>query len=53
MNEGKGFIMQDETERKRREGKDNNFKWFHILADMREDFVLAYSPWHERRTALF
>lgn len=47
--------MQDETQ-KTREGQDNNFKRFHILAemtDMREGFVLADSPWYERRTAVF
>lgn len=43
---------QGEIER----GRTTNFKWLHILlemTDMRAGFVLARSPWHERRAAAF
>lgn len=46
VNEGKGFITQDETQ-KDREGKDNNFKWFHIFWQRWQTWEKALF-WHTR-----
>lgn len=52
--EGVHYARWD-TERQRGEGQQLQVVPYFLaeMTDMREGFVLAHSPWHERRTAVF